>query len=87
MNGTSLLALPPPDQCRGLRRVENSRDGCSRFKCIKCGDLSGGQWGQCKGICPVEQSPYYDEACLEQCLADPPIDRPKVPEEPDPLPF
>lgn len=29
-------------------------------QCIKCHAVSGDNWTQCNGPCPVEGSPYYD---------------------------
>ena len=28
-------------------------------KCPKCGAVSGDDWSQCKGSCPMPGSPYY----------------------------
>jgi hypothetical protein len=60
----SLLPTPPPDQCRGLRKLEDDPDGYPRYACRKCGYESGDSWIQCEGSCPVEQSPHFDPACL-----------------------
>jgi hypothetical protein len=59
LNPNDLLASPPPEECRGLKPVE---DGY--YECLKCGHRSGDSWAQCEGSCPVEQSPHYDPACL-----------------------
>ena len=29
--------------------------------CPKCGNTSGNDWSQCKGVCPMAQSPHYAE--------------------------
>jgi hypothetical protein len=34
------------------------------MKCIKCGAVSGDDWRQCKGSCPLSQSPHYDPQLL-----------------------
>ena len=66
---SNLLAWPPPDDCTGLVRVEDTREGSSRYACIKCGTQSGNDYSQCQGFCPVEQSPHYSAKCLEKYLA------------------
>ena len=43
----------------GLKPVE---DGY--HQCLKCGALSGDDWSQCEGQCPVKGSPYFDARCL-----------------------
>ena len=30
------------------------------LECPKCGAVSGDDWSQCKGVCPVECSPHFD---------------------------
>lgn len=30
------------------------------MKCPKCGAISGDDWKQCKGSCPMPGSPHYD---------------------------
>ncbi len=30
-------------------------------KCSKCGAVSGGDWSQCDGACPMPMSPHFDE--------------------------
>jgi len=34
------------------------------LRCPKCRAYSGDDWSQCKGKCPVEQSPYFDKESL-----------------------
>lgn len=36
--------------------MSNKRD----WRCPKCLSLSGGDWHQCGGKCPLEMSPHYD---------------------------
>ena len=60
----SLLAHPPIDECKGLRRVADTPEGYSRYACLKCGTFSGNDWSQCRGHCPSEQSPHFDPECL-----------------------
>lgn len=50
--------VEPP--CKGLR---HSKEQPGYYECLKCGSLSGDDWTQCEGVCPVEQSPHYDERC------------------------
>lgn len=64
----TLLAWPPPDDCKGLVRVEDTPQGYSRYACIKCGYQSGDDYSQCRGSCPVEQSPHSSKECLARCL-------------------
>lgn len=30
-------------------------------RCLKCNWVSGDNWEQCKGACPIPDSPHYDE--------------------------
>jgi len=32
----------------------------SKFKCPKCGAISGDDWSHCIGHCPMPMSPYHD---------------------------
>ena len=32
------------------------------IQCPKCGALSGDDWSQCGGSCPMTASPYYNES-------------------------
>lgn len=31
--------------------------------CLKCGAISGNDWSQCKGSCPIPASPHFDPHC------------------------
>lgn len=35
------------------------------MKCPKCKAVSGDDWTQCNGSCPMEQSPHYPEKMLD----------------------
>lgn len=54
----SLLAHPAPQDCKGLEPLEDGH-----YRCRKCGSLSGDDWSQCDGECPVAQSPHYNPSC------------------------
>lgn len=38
--------------------LPTSRDS-RKAQCPKCGALSGGDWAQCEGFCPISVSPHY----------------------------
>lgn len=43
----------------GLKPVKDNH-----LECIKCKSLSGDDWSQCEGQCPVKGSPHFDAGCL-----------------------
>lgn len=36
------------------------------WACPKCKHVSGDDWSQCCGKCPIEQSPHYDKETAEK---------------------
>lgn len=42
-------------------RCEKASDA-GYIQCPKCGALSGDDWSQCGGSCPMTASPYYNES-------------------------
>ena len=49
----------------GLERNPGTgEDAVDAYRCIKCGYPSGDDWTQCKGVCPVQQSPHFDAKWL-----------------------
>jgi hypothetical protein len=42
--------------------------------CPKCGAVSGDDWSQCKGTCPMTMSPHFDELCAYAFSEVPPPD-------------
>jgi hypothetical protein len=67
------LSLRSGDMCRVCERAatreEKTRDPIAAFlrakgatqRCPKCNWVSGDNWEQCKGACPIPESPHYDE--------------------------
>lgn len=45
---------------RGTFPVPQHPGDPTRYRCMKCGYMSGDDWRQCRGVCPVEGSPHYD---------------------------
>ena len=48
-------------EARGIARALKIADA-GYIQCPKCGALSGDDWSQCGGSCPMPASPYYHES-------------------------
>jgi len=40
----------------------------SEVRCPKCGEVSGDDWSQCDGKCPMEGSPHFNPSTKEKYL-------------------